>query len=83
MLIALHNDFEGLKSLILHHSSLPSIDLVFSELLVEEIRFQSYSKKRIIYTSNPSILAIPSKPLSNNQNKPYTMVAFDECNFYN
>jgi hypothetical protein len=38
-------DFEGLKSLILHHSPLSSIDLVVSESLAEEIHLQSYSKK--------------------------------------
>jgi hypothetical protein len=34
----LRNDFEGLRSSILHHSPLPSVDLVVSELLAEEIR---------------------------------------------
>jgi len=66
-LTALHSDFEGLRGSILHHSPLPSVD---SELLAEEICLQSYFEKGIISASNPSVLAIPSKPFSNHQNKP-------------
>jgi len=65
-LTALHSDFEGLRGSILHRSSLSFVDSVFSELLAEEIRFQSYSEKGILSASNPSILAVPSKPSSNN-----------------
>jgi len=36
-LTALHGDFEGLRGSILHRSPLPFVDLVVSELLVEEI----------------------------------------------
>ena len=81
-LIALHSDFEGLGGLILHRSSLPSVDSIVSGLLAEEIHIRSYSKKKILSTSNSSILVVPSKSFSNHQNKPYTEVAFDECNFY-
>jgi len=80
-LIALRNDFEGLRGSILHRSPLPSVDSAVSELLAEEIRLQSYSEKKILSASNPSILAVPSKSSSNHQNKPYTKVGFDECNF--
>jgi hypothetical protein len=48
--------------------------------LAEEIRLQSYSEKEILSASNPFVLAVPSKPFSNHQNKPYTRVGFDECN---
>jgi len=80
-LTALRSDFEGLRGSILYRSPLPSINYVVSELLTEEIRLQSYSKKGILSASNPSILAVPSKPFSNYQNKPYTRVGFDECSF--
>jgi hypothetical protein len=80
-LIALHSDFEGLRGSILHCSPLPSVDSVVSELLAEEIHLQSYSEKGILSASNPSVLAVPSKPLSNHQNKSYTRVGFDECSF--
>jgi hypothetical protein len=70
-LTALRNDFEGLKGLILHRSPLPFVDSVVSELLAEEIRLQSYSKKGILSTSNPSLLAVPSKQFSNHHHKPY------------
>jgi len=49
--------------------------------LAEEIRLQFYSEKGILSTSNPSVLAVPSKSSSNHQNKPYTRVGFDECSF--
>ena len=77
----LRSDFEGLRGSILHRSPLPSFDSVFSELLVEEIRLQSYSEKRILFASNPSVLVVPSKPFSNHQNKPYTRAGVDECSF--
>jgi hypothetical protein len=57
------------------------VDSVVNELLLEEIRLQSYSKKEILFAFNPSILAIPFKSFFNHQNKPYTRVAFDECSF--
>ena len=66
----------------MHYSPLPSIDSIVSELLAEEIRFQSYFEKGIISTSNLFILAVPSKPFSNHQNKPYIRIAFDKCSFY-
>jgi hypothetical protein len=80
-LIAFRSDFEGLRGSILHHSPLPSVDSIVSELLVEEIRLQSYSEKGILSTLNPSVLAVPFKPFSNHKNKPYTRVGFDECSF--
>jgi hypothetical protein len=80
-LTALRSDFEGLRGSILHRSPLPSVDSIVSELLVEEIHLQSYSEKGILYASNPSILAVPSKPFYNHHNKPYTRVSFDKCSF--
>ena len=70
-LTALHNDFKGLKGLILYHSQLPFVDSVVSELLAEEIRLQSYSKKGILSASNPSLLAVPSKQFFNHHHEPY------------
>ena len=80
-MIVLPSDFEGLKGFILHCSLFPFVDLVVSELLVEEIRLKSHSKKGILSTPNPFMLAVPSKSSSNNQNMTYTWVAFDECSF--
>jgi hypothetical protein len=80
-LTALRNDFEGLRGSIMHCSPLSFVDSVVSELLVEEIHLQSYFEKEIISTSNLFVLAIPSKSFLNHQNKPYTKVVFDECNF--
>ncbi|KAJ6993058.1 hypothetical protein NC653_016247 [Populus alba x Populus x berolinensis] len=80
-LTALRSDFEGLRGSILHRSPLPSVDSVVSELLAEEIRFQSYSEKGILSASNPSVLAVPSRSFSNHQNKSHTRVGFDECSF--
>jgi hypothetical protein len=80
-LTTLRSDFEGLRGSILNRSPLPSVYSIVSELLAEEIRLQSYSEKRILSASNPSVLAVPFKSLSNHQNKPYTRVGFDECNF--
>jgi hypothetical protein len=78
---ALRSDFKGLRGSILYHSSLPSVDSVVSGLLVKKIYLQSYFKKESLSASNSSILAVPSKPFSNHQNKPYTRVGFDGCSF--
>ncbi|XP_022866162.1 uncharacterized protein LOC111385969 [Olea europaea var. sylvestris] len=80
-LTALRSDFEGLRGSILHRSLLLSVDSVVSELLAEEIRLKSYAENGIISASKLSVLAVSSKPSSNNQNKPYTRVAFDKCSF--
>jgi hypothetical protein len=80
-LTALPSDFEGLIGSILHCSPLPSIDSIVSELLAEKICLQSYSEKGILSTLNPSMPAVPSKPLYNHQNKPYTRIAFDNYSF--
>jgi hypothetical protein len=77
-LIAFRSDFKRLKSSILHHSPLSFVHSIVSELLAEEIHLQFYSKKRIIFASNLSILVVPSKSFSNHQNKPYTRVVFDD-----
>jgi hypothetical protein len=80
--MAFYNNFEGLGGSILHRSPLTSLDSIVSELLTEEIRLQSYFEKEILSTSNPSVLVVSFKPFFINQNKPYTRVAFDKCNFY-
>jgi len=80
-LTALRSDFEGHRGSILHRSSLSFVDTIVSELLAEEICLQFYSERGILSTSNPSVLAVPSKPSFNHQNKPYTRVGFDECSF--
>jgi hypothetical protein len=80
-LTALCSDFEGLRGSILHHSPLPSVNSIVSELLTEEIRLQSYFEKGILSASNPSVLAVSFKSFSNHQNKPYIGVGFDECSF--
>jgi hypothetical protein len=78
---ALHSNFEGLRGSILHCSPLLFVDYVVNELFTEEIRLQSYFEKEIFSASNPFVLAVPSKPSSNHQNKPYTRCGFDECSF--
>jgi hypothetical protein len=81
-LTALYSDFEVLRGSILHCSPLPFVNSIVIELLAEEICFQSYYEKEILSALNPFVIVVPSKPLFNHQNKPYTRVAFDECSFY-
>jgi len=64
----LRSDYEGLRSSILHRSPLSSVDSIVIELLTEKIHLQSYSEKKILSASNPSVLVVLSKPLSNHQN---------------
>jgi hypothetical protein len=68
-LTTLRSNFEGLRGSILHRSLLPSVDSFISELLTKETLHQFFSEKRILSALNPSVLAVPSKPFSNQQNK--------------
>ncbi|XP_073063790.1 uncharacterized protein [Primulina eburnea] len=79
-LMALRNDFEGLRGTILHRNPLPSVDSVVSELLAEEIRLKSHVDKGTIPTT-PSVFAAPQRPQSNHQNRSNTKVSQDECAF--
>jgi hypothetical protein len=65
-LTALYNDFEGLRGLIFHRSPLSSVESVVSELLAKQIHLQSYFEKRILFTSNPSMLTVSFKSFSSN-----------------
>ena len=80
-LTALRSNFKGLRGLIYHCSPLSFVDSIVNELLVKEIHLQSYFEKKILYTSNPFVLVVCSKSFFNNQNKPYTRVAFNEYSF--
>ena len=79
--MVLHSDFEGLRGSILRRSPLMSVDSIINELLAEEICLKSQSEKGILFTMNPSMLVVPFKPSSNNQNRTSTRAAFDECSF--
>ena len=68
-LMALRDDFEGLRGSILHRSPLPSVDSVVHELLAEEIRLKTQSGKGILPDPNLFVLATSFRPPSNNQNK--------------
>uniref|UniRef100_A0A803NM14 Uncharacterized protein n=1 Tax=Cannabis sativa TaxID=3483 RepID=A0A803NM14_CANSA len=72
-LMALRSDFEGLRGSILYRSLLPSIDLVVSELLADEIHLKSQSGKGILSTPNSSVLAFsPTTLFLPQENKPRT-----------
>ncbi|KAI3769398.1 hypothetical protein L6452_00500 [Arctium lappa] len=80
-LMALRSDFEGLRSNILHRTPLPSVDSVVSELLADETRLKTQAGKGILPTPSPSVLVVPHKPFTSNQNKSRPRVGFDECSF--
>lgn len=80
-LMALREDFEGIRGSILHRNPLPTVDSVVNELLAEEIRFKSQSDKGnvdkgILPSPNLSVFAVPS-----NKGKSYGKVGHDECSF--
>ncbi|XP_073132810.1 uncharacterized protein [Henckelia pumila] len=78
-LMALRDDFEGLRGTILHRSPLPSVDSVVHELLAEEIRFKSQADKGTPVPSTPSVFAAPHRPLPHNQNRSTLKISTDEC----
>lgn len=84
-LMALCSVFEALCGAILSCNPFPSVESVVSESLAKEIRLKSQVGKSIS-TSHTSVLVVsfglPSKPPSNNQNKPYSRVIADECSYF-
>ncbi|XP_075475089.1 uncharacterized protein LOC142505850 [Primulina tabacum] len=81
-LMALRNDFEGLRGTILHRSPLPSVDSVVNELLAEEIRLKSKVDKVSVTPTTPSVFAAPQQSPPSNQNRSAPKVSPDECAFY-
>ncbi|XP_028114168.1 uncharacterized protein LOC114312155 [Camellia sinensis] len=85
-LTALSPQYEAIRSGILHHSPLPSVDAIVRELLSEETRLKTASQ-----TLSPSVFLAPtSSPLLSNPlpHQPQTNakpkkgpLAFDECAF--
>ncbi|XP_057426618.1 uncharacterized protein LOC130720053 [Lotus japonicus] len=80
-LMALRNDFEGIRGSILHRNALPSVDSVVSELLAEEVRFMSQSDKGkvdkgILPSPNSYVLDVP--PF---KGKSHGKVGLDEGSF--
>ncbi|XP_048229095.1 uncharacterized protein LOC107260911 [Ricinus communis] len=81
LLMALCDEFEGLRGSILHRHPLPSVDSVVSELLAEEIYLKSSVVKEVSPASTPSVFAMPPRSNSKSQFRPYGSVARDECGF--
>ena len=80
--MALHSEFEALCGTILHHSPLSYVDSIVNELLTKEIHLNYQARKRFLSTPHIFVLAVPSRPPSNNKNKPYSKVSMGECNYY-
>lgn len=61
--MALQDDFEGLRWMILHLHPLPNVDVVVNELLAEEIQLKSNSSsdKGIFFASPPFFVALFTK----------------------
>lgn len=80
-LMALRDDFEGLRGSILHRNPLPSVDSVVHELLAEEVRLKTQFGKEILTDTNPSVLAASFQVPSSNKSKSYTRVGNDACSY--
>ncbi|KAK2387439.1 hypothetical protein QL285_061222 [Trifolium repens] len=79
LLMALRDDFEGLRGAILHRVPLPNVDSVIHELLAEEIRLNSHSymnSEKGTFLTTPSVFAT-------HKEKPQGRVRLgnDECAF--
>ncbi|MCI00908.1 gag-pol polyprotein [Trifolium medium] len=81
LLMALRDDFEGLRGAILHRIPLPRVDSVVSELLAEETRLKSRSnphQARGILSNPPSVFAAP---FHKGKHQGRAGIGFDECSF--
>ncbi|GAU48472.1 hypothetical protein TSUD_405650 [Trifolium subterraneum] len=79
LLMALRDDFEGLRGAILHHVPLPNVDLVVHELLAKEIRLKSHSymnSEKGTVSTTPSVFATHK---GNSQGR--VRLGNDECAF--
>ncbi|TQD70136.1 hypothetical protein C1H46_044329 [Malus baccata] len=74
-LMPLRDEFETLRSSILHRTPLPSVDSVLHELQAEEVRVQSHSHRLSSALSNSSALAMTtrSRPCGKR------VIGMDEC----
>ncbi|RHN70428.1 putative transcription factor interactor and regulator CCHC(Zn) family [Medicago truncatula] len=80
-LMALRDDFEGLRGGILHRTPLPNVESVVSELLAEEIRLKTHSTM-----SDKGILSTPSSvfaaaPVQRGKPQGRVGIGNDECAF--
>jgi transposase InsO family protein len=80
-LMALRDDFEGLRGSILHRTPLPKVDSVVNELLAEEIRLKYHSNSifdKGTLSTPPSVFVAPV-----HKGKPQGRVGLgiDECAF--
>eukprot|EP00257_Ricinus_communis_P026563 XP_025013977.1 uncharacterized protein LOC112535577 [Ricinus communis] len=80
-LMALCDEFEGLRGSILHRHPLPFVDSVVGELLAEEIRLKFSAIKEVSPVFTPSVFAMPPRSNSKSQFRLYGSVARDECGF--
>jgi hypothetical protein len=81
LLMALRDDFEGLRGSILHRTPLPKVDSVISELLAEETRLKSHSNlhpEKGILSNPPSVFAAP---FHNGKPRGRAEIGIDECAF--
>ena len=79
--MALYDEFEGFHRSILHRNPLPFVDSVVSELLAEGICFKSQTGNGILSTLVKSVLIVPFRLHTGNQNKSHLKTVNDECNF--
>ena len=81
-LVAPCSDFEELKGSILHYIPLPLVDSVVCKHVAEETHLKSLAGEVSLPPSSTSVLAVPSRLFTQNQNKGYVRAATDECIFF-
>ena len=80
-LMALRDDFEGLRGAILHRSPLPSVDSVVNELLAEEVRLKSKIDLETPPPAAPAVLAASYRSFGGSAPRPSMIVSLDKCIF--
>ncbi|PIA51109.1 hypothetical protein AQUCO_01100145v1 [Aquilegia coerulea] len=80
-LMALRDDFEGLRGSILHRNFLPSVDSVVNELLAEEVRLKPQVGKGLLPLPTSSVMDVPYKSSFKSPSRHHPKVADDEYSF--
>ncbi|KAK2397651.1 hypothetical protein QL285_059206 [Trifolium repens] len=81
LLMALRDDFEGLRGAILHRIPLPRVDSVVSELLAEETRLKSQSNPHQAIGILPNPPSGFASPFHKGKPQGRAAIGFDECSF--
>ena len=77
LLMALRDNFENLRSSMLHRSPLPTVSIAVNELLAKETRLKSL--RLMSHSGSSQVFTTGSQGLIHVSGKPKSKIVMDEC----